>query len=329
MSTPPTTPSAPSSPPVSQFPANQPFSILSVDLITKSAAAALLFIYGVGFVILGFHDAKYGVVQFSPFRARILLVGFVFVTLASFAAAIQHYGPGYFKLFDPILNDSEPKHRIHRIIIMDATCVLPAGFISSFLSTFIFHSVSVQAPSHLGWYLAGTAALFFLGFGLFVWVAKTYLQRPLVAVFVSLIAVGMVMMSLVGTRYRTPTAYLTVFLTLVGIITRDVKRWNNPVRYILDSKNWYLALFLIWVYINWVFSGMPPRWGGGQLTPVQVFQNTPVSWSPSNPIDALLLDESDQGYYVLLSPTGKAFFIPRSSVSSILFGSKEDLPKKP
>jgi hypothetical protein len=41
-----------------------------------------------------------------------------------------------------------------------------------------------------------------------------------------------------------------------------------------------------------------------------------------------VLDETNQGLYVLLSPTGKALFIPRSNVSSILFGSREDLPKK-
>ena len=47
----------------------------SMDLITRSIASALLMVYGLGFVILGFHDARYGVVQFSPFRTRIVLVG--------------------------------------------------------------------------------------------------------------------------------------------------------------------------------------------------------------------------------------------------------------
>src|SRR2546427_613366 len=74
----------------------------AIDLITRSTASIVLLIYGLGFVILGFHDAKYGVVQFSPFRARIVLVGFVFVMLVSLAAAAQHYGLAYFGPLEPV-----------------------------------------------------------------------------------------------------------------------------------------------------------------------------------------------------------------------------------
>ena len=73
---------------------------------------------------------------------------------------------------------------------------------------------------------------------------------------------------------------------------------------------------------------MPQRWGGGQPTPVQIFQNAQSVWAPSNPLDALLLDETDEGLYVVLSPNGKAFFVPKNNVSSIFFGSKEDLTRK-
>ena len=301
----------------------------SLDLAVRSSAPVVLLIYGVGFIILGFHDAKYGVVQFSPFRARIFLVGFVFVALVALTAAAQHYSPGYFNLFDPVVTDVEPKRQTHRTIIMDAGFILTAGLISGFLSTFIFHSVSAQLPHPSTLNLISSLALFLLGYGLFFLVAKIYLKKPLAAVFLSLLAVAMVLAALVGTTLHTPSSYLTVFLTLVGMITHGIKRWNNPVRYVLDFRNWYLALLLVWIYINWVFPGMPPRWGGGQPTPIQIFQNTPVSWSQSNPTDVLLLDETDQGFYVLLSPNGKAFFVPRSNVSSILFGPKEDLPKKP
>jgi hypothetical protein len=189
--------------------------------------------------------------------------------------------------------------------------------------------VSVQNPSFSWWPLLGNFVPFASGYVLFLSVSKIYSKKPLLAVFASLAAVALILTTLIGTKYRSSSGYLTVFLTLVGVITRGVKRWNNPLRYALDFRNWYLVLLLIWVYINWVFSGMPPRWGGGQLTSVQIFQSTPLSWSTSNPIDALLLDQSDQGYYVLLSSTGKAFFIPQSNVSSIFFGPKEDLSKKP
>ena len=40
-----------------------------------------------------------------------------------------------------------------------------------------------------------------------------------------------------------------------------------------------------------------------------VYLNNAVPWSSENPMQVLLLDETDQGFYVLLSPTGKAFFV--------------------
>jgi hypothetical protein len=41
-----------------------------------------------------------------------------------------------------------------------------------------------------------------------------------------------------------------------------------------------------------------------------------------------LLDENDQGLYILFSPTGRAFFVPKTNVAAIFFGTKEELTKK-
>src|SRR5438105_9619679 len=80
----------------------------SLDVIGRSTATIVIVIYAFGFVILGFHDARYGVAQFSPFRSRIVLVGFVFVMLVSLAASAQHYGLTYLPALKPIIEDTEP-----------------------------------------------------------------------------------------------------------------------------------------------------------------------------------------------------------------------------
>ncbi len=87
-------------------------------------------------------------------------------------------------------------------------------------------------------------------------------------------------------------------------------------------------MLILWVYISQIFSELPPRWGGGQPTPVVIYLSNSTPWSPSNPLEALLLDETDQGLYVLLSPTGRAFYVPRNNVVSAFFGTKEQLTKK-
>jgi hypothetical protein len=90
-----------------------------------------------------------------------------------------------------------------------------------------------------------------------------------------------------------------------------------------------MLLWIIWIYISQIFILLPPRWGGGQPTPIVVYLNNAAPWSPENPTQVLLLDETDQGLYILLSPSGKAFFLPRSNVASVFFGTKDEAAKKP
>jgi hypothetical protein len=308
-------------------PAPPPLSF-SIDVITRSTASILLLIYGIGFVILGFHDARYGVVQFSPFRARIVLVGFVFAMLVSLAAAAQHYSLAYFQPLEPVVKDSDPQRRRHRETILTAGFIFTAGVISTFLGTFLFHSSPVQKSSEPLWRTFAGIALYLLGATVLVVAAKTFPKKPGFAVFLSLLAFTFVLGALLRPGGSTPTSYLALMLALVGWHTTWIKREGNPIRYALDFRNWYFVLFLLWIYISQIFGALPARWGGGQPTPIQVFQSNPAPWSPSNPMDALLLDETDQGIYVLLPPTGKAFFVPRSNVASVFFGSKDDLAKK-
>jgi hypothetical protein len=311
----------------------------SIELFTRLMASVLLLVYGLGFVILGFHDARYGVVQFSPFRARVVLVGFVFLALVSLAAAAQHYGLSYFGPLDPVIKDNEPKRRVQRDIILGTSFIFTAALISATLGNFLFFSFPAAKSNLPGWHFVAGMAIYFSAIGVFTVAAKTYLRKPVLAAFLSLLAFAMVLAAyfapLFGT-FPSHSAYLTLVVTVVGWHSIVVKRWDTqdrPAKFALDYRNWGLILCVLWLYISQVFVAIPPRWGGGQPVPVQIFQNSAAPWSPSNPMDALLLDETDQGLYVLLSPTGKAFFVPRSNIASVFFGSKQDIalpaPRQP
>jgi hypothetical protein len=324
---------APQPPSAGPIPAATPSLSSSLDAIGRSTATLVIVIYAFGFVILGFHDAKYGVAQFSPFRARIVLVGFVFVMLVSLAAAAQHYGLAYLHFVEPIMKDAEPKRRAYREIVLPAAFIYTAGLMSTLLGFFLFHANPVQTDNvHIPlWQTIASTASYILGLYVFILVGKTYLQKPKLATFLALVALAIVIAGifLPSSRPLSPATYLTLILFLVGWQTTWVKRENNPIRYFLDYRNWYFVLLVLWLYISNVFAALPPRWGGGQPIPVQILQNTPAPWLGSNPADVLLLDETDQGLYVLLSPKGKAYFVPRTNVASMFFGTKDELSKKP
>jgi len=260
-----------------------------------------------------------------------VLVGFIFLALVSLAAAAQHYGLSYFGPLEPVLRDNEPGRRVQKDIVLGTGFIFTAALISFTLGNFIFFSFPAASANLSGWHLAAGLAIYLSAMGVFTVAAKTYMSRPALATFLSLLAFAMVLATyfapLFGT-FPSHSAYLTLVLTLVGWHSIIVKRWDKaerPIKFVLDYRNWALILCVLWLYISEVFVAIPPRWGGGQPTPIQIFQNSVAPWSPSNPIDGLLLDETDQGFYVLLSPTGKAFFVPRSNVASAFFGSRQDL----
>jgi hypothetical protein len=301
----------------------------SIDLITRSIASALALIYGLGFVILGFHDARYGVVQFSPFRARILLVGFVFASLVTLAAAAHHYGFVYLPGLQPVLNDSEPERRLHRDVVLLAAFVYTASFMAGSFSTWAHFPAQKNQPHR--WQVVLSLALLTLGFLILSHAAERFREKPLRAVLLSLPAFPLVfgvLAYLEEPGASKPRVYLTAMFVLVGFLATVTKRVRSVPRYYSDWRTWPVVLAIFGIYITQIFANLPPRWGGGQPTSIVIFQNSPAPWSSSNPVDALLLDETDQGFYVLLSPSGKAFFIPRSNVSSIFFGSRDDLAKK-
>jgi hypothetical protein len=303
----------------------------SLDLIAKSTATFIALIYGLGFIILTFHDAKYGVAQFSAFRARILLVGFVFITVVTSAAAAQHYSLLHFPSLEPIMKDTEPKRRIHREIILAAAFVYTAELISSALSNFLFHALPAQKTVTVTplWRSIATLSSYLVGLIIILSLVGTfYLKKPKLAACLAILAFAMAVTSFLLSPFRnSPSNYLTIILFLVGWQTTWIKALNNPIAYFLDYRVWQFPLIILWLYISQVFGALPPRWGGGQPIPIQLFQNAPAPWSMSNPEDALLLDETDQGLYVLLSPTGKAYFVPRGNIASMFFGTKDELKK--
>jgi hypothetical protein len=99
-------------------------------------------------------------------------------------------------------------------------------------------------------------------------------------------------------------------------------------RGMLDFRNWAFAILLVAFYISSVFKLIQPKYGGGAPTAVTVFLQKPVAWLNTTTVSASLVDETDQGYYVLPSGKNGALFIPRSEVSSIYYGSVDDLQKQ-
>lgn len=76
-----------------------------------------------------------------------------------------------------------------------------------------------------------------------------------------------------------------------------------------------------------MFGNIRSELGGGSPTPAVLYLERPVALLDSTVADVALLDETDQGFYVLPPGKTKALFVRRSDVRSIYFGSAQDVQK--
>lgn len=295
-----------------------------VDWIARTSATVLVVCYGAGFIILAAHDAHYGIVQFSPLRPRIFFVGFVFCTLAVLSAAAEFYGLSLLPSLKAIVDDTEPARQGAR------RSVLSGGFVfTAFLMAFLFGLINSTAAPKVQptWFVILAIALIVILGVAVARVSREFAAHPARTAYIML---GLVLafFILVYSYVQLETANLTVFLILAAWIVNDVgKRHPDRLKSALDFWNWVWIAFLFAFYVIEVFPNIQSKWGGGATVPVVLYLNERVPWFDSIVAPVSLVDETDNGFYVVLSPKGKAFFIPRAHVSSVYFGSKDDLPK--
>jgi hypothetical protein len=300
----------------------------NIETLTRATATALVLVYAVGFIILALYDGRYGIIGFSFLRVKILSVGALFWLLVMLAAAAAHYQIEYLPALRAVYNNVESKLQFYRNLLLAAHFIYPAT-----LMALLFHPVVFRFVLNNWWFvpadasawrtLAIFAAFLVMGLGNSI-IEKSFLERPKRAAFLGVGGASFVVFTLYLFGERNITN-LTLFLFLAGLSALQLKR---GIRYGLDFRNWFLAVLLIALFTFEIFGYIRPELGGGAPSPVTLYLSMPVAWLDSNVASVLLVDETDQGFYVLTAPTGKAFFLPRSLVTSVYFGTKADLPQK-
>jgi hypothetical protein len=97
--------------------------------------------------------------------------------------------------------------------------------------------------------------------------------------------------------------------------------------------DWYatvaVALILLTVFASHVYPSIKASWGGGETLPVTLYLNGSAAVMPSQRWHVQLVEESDNGYYVVNKGEKKAVFIPRSAVALVYFSDAEPSFDKP
>lgn len=295
--------------------------------LVRSGAVLVAVVYGTGFVILAGHDAHYGIFEFDLLRARVFLVGFVFIVLCALSAAARHYSFAYFSPLSPVVENTDRTLRIKREVVLTAGFVFTAFIIAGQFGFYLFAANAVAAEAlHKFWLeLAAGVPAVALMFTAYSWVGKRFATQSTKATLVA-VAASAAFVGLIYIAGETIEANMTVWFVLIALFVLDVKSAQGWARYALDFRSWFNFLAILVFYVVLVFGTIQPRFGGGAPLPAVLYLNQPVAWLKAGPVVTSLVDETNQGFYVLLGSKKRALFLPRSSVAAVYFGPSGDVP---
>ena len=296
-----------------------------VESLTRVVTALLVLMYGLGFVILSAYEARYGIMQFNPLRTRIVLVGFLFIVLGALPAAALHYKMAYYGPLEPVVENNDPSLQRLKELFLAFGFTYTAFFIAAGFSVFLLVTAPTKVRPLHWWTPLLAVGTYFGVLVVFSFIAKRFRRRPKATTAAAAIAASIFVAGLYYDSEQLAT--LTVWMFMAGVVVRSIEFDSDRLRSALDFRNWFFAMILVAFYISSVFQLVQPKYGGGAPTPITLFLQKPVAWFNSTTISVSLIDETDQGYYVLSSGKDKALFIPRNDVSSIYYGPV-DSPQK-
>jgi hypothetical protein len=291
----------------------------SLETISKSVAAFAILLYGCGYLITSIYYSGYGFTETSPLRPRIVAAGawFLLFTLIPFALVTRvlrsnHYvkakGKWWFKA--PTF-----------VFLYFGVCLL---FATQARWIFDLDTYTVPAGSSQMDWKVWVPLLLIIPLSILVGLVLNWLRVPpsASAIWVAVAAVLMVWSfgRDVFVRGYFGMGAIVVWFFAVGIIAffeMRVRSW----RMVLGDWSWSTILVLgaLLVFASFYYPHIKSSWGGGKPIPVTIYLTKDSVIMPGQIVNALLIDESDSGLYVVGKGDKKATFIPHNSVGLVYF----------
>lgn len=279
------------------------------DAFSKAAAGIAIALYACGFLIVSLYHSKFGVVGTNLFRPRVLAAGawFFFFTAIPVSIAARYRTYPWLK----VGKDSAG------LWILCYGLGIPLGYM-----IFDFSTPSVV---RMRFWLS----IILLGaLGLLLTVAVNYskVSPRLATVASTLLTIFYVSVPLRGLfldEFTMSSVALWFFgCTVLALAEFKMRREEN----LFSSEAWskpLVPLFIaLLVFATWVYPHIKTSWGGGTPANVTIYFSKDSLLSPNKAVQAQLIEESDEGFYIVGPKETKAIFVPRSSVAMIYFSDK-------
>jgi hypothetical protein len=165
-------------------------------------------------------------------------------------------------------------------------------------------------------------------FGLVLFVSQLHKFPPLVSAVASVALVSSFIVTdvrevLVEHVFRVETVALWFFLVIMVTIVEIKIRTN---RKLIEGGEWskpLVTLFVVLlVFAQYYYPNLKASWGGGTPVSVTISFTKDSAISPSKTVSAQLIEEADEGFYIVGPNESRAIYVPRNAVSFIYFSDK-------
>src|SRR6266404_2409045 len=309
------------------MPQNRTSALLQTSSHVLVVGAGLVYLFG--FIIVSIFDATYGIADFSLFRTKVIAVGTVFVILVSLGMVLTFRMFSLFGLTAQHVNVFAvvvtPQNR--SFIIADVALSIPFACTGlAFPLSFLFSGFPIRTGTGAALIIILAAVSVALG----VIGQKRFNAHPYF--FVVLSALNTISLLIVLFRYGHRSMFwFVVWLSLVCLFTLQTSfKISNPEE--VRRTEWerlFLTIVpaIFGVYATMLYPAIPHQFGGGAPVPIILHLSKKLPALDSENPTVSLIDETEQGYYVL-SGADKAVFVARGLVEEVEFlRTKEDRPK--
>jgi hypothetical protein len=310
------------------MPENRTSTLLQTSSHVLVVGAGLVYLFG--FIIVSVFDATYGIADFSLLRTKVISVGIVFAVLVGLSVVVTFRMFSFFGLTVKHADISEvtitPQNRPFAIVDMALSIPLVCFGLAWPLS-FLFLAFPIWTGKWFSLVIVTSAITATQG----VTGKKWFNSHPFLFVILSASNTSAFFVILFVYGHRS-IFWFVVWLSLVCLFTLQTSfKISNPEEV---RKTEWERLFLTIVpvifglYATKLYPKIPHQFGGGAPVPIILHSSKKLPALDSENATVSLIDETEQGYYVL-SGADKAIFVARGLVEEVEFlRTKEDGTKK-
>ncbi|MGA7157137.1 MAG: hypothetical protein WBY53_09835 [Acidobacteriaceae bacterium] len=286
-----------------------------LERLGKVSALAIVAIYVVGYLVTSLYFSSFGLADFNPLKTRVVGAGLLLTILSSAAYAI---GVTSSKL--PIdLRDHQGINSLIHYTLSLSQCLATAEVLTNLFLQMTDYGLKEATQN----FCLMTASIFLIIVGYTAWRRKTIPTMPerWIAALSAAAVIGIFLWFYIGSWGHGPLG-IAAWLGLISISVCGLRMLGSSRSLSPGMNVVSLAaelVFFITTFTNYVYPHFRPEWGGGAPIRVTMSFNKDAGGLAGRTTPALLLDESDLGFYLIDENTKHTYFVPRASVSLLDF----------